>query len=304
MSDSLRAEVVPPRRKSAWLLLLAPLTAQLAVMSMCERTETRTAFVPPAMPPVPEVTVVPPPPPARVISSELHLVFHENDKTYMQIHAEQDARIGDKFYVDNDCVASVTGYETVHRVAHDFEEVTKEDGVDVLSAVLDRCDGTYARSVSLPMVVVPERRPDDAALIKKAKSMLIRSPAADETRRSWEEEYQSEDDWKAHALYDIRTLYHPITKQTWISIHAYNETGCGEAPINIWGLFRLDPGAIQMIELRDLGQMTKIDQIIDIEGDGTLELIGRPWLGLDVMVTRTGGDVLELLPLPYEGCPC
>jgi hypothetical protein len=231
-------------------------------------------------------------------------VFHENDHTYMQIQDEQQVRVGQKVFVDNDCVATITGFETVRRVAGDIETIGKDAGTDVLTAVLDRCDGTYARSAELPMVVVPERRPDDAALIKKAKSMLVRSPAADETQRSWREDYDSNDDWKEHALYDIRTLYHPITKQTWISIHAYNETGCGEAPINIWGLFRVDPGALQMIELRDLGQMTKIEQIIDIEGDGTLELIGRPWLGLDVMVTRTGGDVLDLLPLPYEGCPC
>jgi hypothetical protein len=297
MSDSLRAEVVPPRRKTTWLLLLAPLVAQLAVMSTCEQTETKTVFVPPPLPTVK-------PPPARVISSELHLVFRDTDTTYMQIEKESDARIGDKFYVDNDCIASVVGYETVMRAASDWDKISNEERVPVLSAVLDRCDGTYARSATLPMVVVPERRPDDAALVKIAKRMLFSSPAAAETARSWRDDYDNNDDWKTQALYDIRTLYHPLTKQTWISVHAYNETGCGEAPINIWGLFRVDDGALQMVEMRDLGEMTKIDQIIDIEGDGTLELIGRPWLGLDVMVTRASGEQLELLPLPYVGCPC
>jgi hypothetical protein len=298
MTDSLRAEVVPPRRKSGWLFLLVPLMAQLAVMATCRRTERTTVFVPPVLPTRADA-------PKRAISSELFLVFRDNDQTYMKVDHENQVRIGEKVYVDNDCIATVTGLETVYRLASDAEEYDKTTGAEVLAAKLDRCDGTYARSADLPMVVVPETRPDDAELVKKAKRALLQSDAAADVERVWREEYPSLDDWKTQAMYDIRTLHHPLTGQTWISIHAWNEAGCGEASINIWGLFRVEQdGSITIKQMRDLGDMRKIDQIIDIDGDGTLELIGTPWLGLDVILTRATGDELERLPLPYDGCPC
>ena len=308
MTDSLRAEVLPPRSKSAWLLLASPLVAGLAMLSTCERTERTTVFVPPALP-----QVVAPKPPPRVISSELKLVFREDDRSFMHlgsadvvdIETAKREWIGKQVYVDNDCTATITGLEVINRLAYDGEPFEGDIGVKVVGAKLDRCDGTYARSASLPKVVVPETRPDDAELVKKAKRLLVRSAAADETARVWREDYQSTENWTAHAQYDIRTLRHPLTNETWISIHAWNEAGCGDAGVNIWGLFRVDgDGSVTATQLRDLGDMTKISHVIDIEGDGELELIGTPWLGLDVLVTRASGLELERVPLPYSGCPC
>jgi hypothetical protein len=277
------------------------------MLSTCERTEKTTVFVPPALP-----QIVAPKPPPRVISSELKLVFREGDFSYLYIGlaenvAMEQARrewIGKEVYVDNDCTAKVIGLQVVERsVGPDDEE--QASPVEVVGALLDRCDGTYARSTSLPMVVVPETLPDDAELVDRAQRELVRSAAAEKTQRSWVEEYQSTESWKARALYDIRTLRHPLTNQTWISIHAWNERGCGEGEVNIWGLFRVEAdGSLTTKQLRDLGVMTKIDQIIDIEGDGEMELIGSPWIDQDVVLTRASGETLDVLPLPFIGCPC
>jgi hypothetical protein len=308
MTDSLRAEVLPPRAKSVWLLLASPLVASLALLSTCDRTERMTVFVPPALP-----KIATPAPPPRVISSELKLVFRDSDRSYVHLGSADVVDmatakrewLGKQVYVDNDCTATITGFKVINRLAYDGEPIEEDAGVKVVGAELDRCDGTYARSASLPKVVVPETRPDDAELVKKAKRLLVRSAAADETARVWLEDYQSQEDWKTQAQYDIRTLRHPLTNQMWISMHAWNETGCGDAGVNIWGLFRVEAdGSVTATQLRDLGDMTKISHVIDIEGDGELELIGTPWLGLDVLVTRATGLELERLPLPYTGCPC
>lgn len=40
------------------------------------------------------------------------------------------------------------------------------------------------------------------------------------------------------------------------------------------------------MQLRDLGALETITSFIDIEGDGSLELLGTPWLALDQVITR------------------
>src|SRR4051812_40477414 len=137
MTDSLRAEVLPPRRKSVWLLLLAPLT--LAVMSRCERTERTTIFVPPVLPKV--AAQAPKGPPPRVISSELKLVFREADRSFVHlgvvdaidVDAVKRAWIGKKVFVDNDCTANVTSFEIINRVAGDVEVIEPGAGIPVLA---------------------------------------------------------------------------------------------------------------------------------------------------------------------------
>jgi len=320
------------------------------VIATLPTPEARVAvFVPPVVPRIVEVPAAPPPPPPkRLLSSELQLVFRVDGASYVQlgdataishgklqlidkdgvensiasveadaVPAPERAWLGRKVYVDNDCVATVTGFAVVARVTgdvgysgteHDRRWTTTnvmKEGSPILAAKLDRCDGTYARSASLPQVVVLQKMADDAELIAKAKKSLLASTAATETVSEWLRDFEDEPDWKRDAQYDIRTLRHPITGETWISIHAFNDHGCGTPEINVWGLFRVrEDGTLSASQLRNLGDMVRIDQIIDIEGDGELELIGHPWLGLDVTVTRASGEVEQNLPLPFFGCPC
>jgi hypothetical protein len=35
-----------------------------------------------------------------------------------------------------------------------------------------------------------------------------------------------------------------------------------------------------------------------------MELIGSPWIDQDVVLTRASGETLDVLPLPFIGCPC
>jgi hypothetical protein len=247
-----------------------------------------------------------PPSPPRVMSSELHFVFHHDGHTYMQLDTEQQAKIGDKVFVDTDCVATITCVTRVDRYP-DYREQTEEGEIGmppVLAAELDRCDGTYARSAALPRVVVPEPQPNDELLIARATRTLLYSQAADATTREWQFAKMT-GDWRSQAQYDVRTLRHPLTNATWISIHAFRIPRCGgDTGINLWGLFRVEPdGSLAVLHLRNLDRILQIHHIIDIEGDGELELVGTERFG-DGRVVRANGDYVQSLELVFDGFPC
>ena len=44
--------------------------------------------------------------------------------------------------------------------------------------------------------------------------------------------------------------------------------------------------------------------LIDVDGDGELEILGKPWLGYDTLLTRANGEVLDGLNVPFMGLPC
>jgi len=53
-----------------------------------------------------------------------------------------------------------------------------------------------------------------------------------------------------------------------------------------------------------VGQLLVIDGFVDLEGDGQLEVVGRPWLGTERMISRANGEVLETHAQPFYGCAC
>lgn len=218
--------------------------------------------------------------------------------------------------VDNTCRTKVTGFAIVSRLTGDTGYAGTEDkswtannvlelGSTVLAAKLADCTGTFARDAALPAVVVPEEL-QNAALVEQARAAVIASTPAQDAQREWLE-YEQGGNWydAADTVFATHVLHHPTTGVTWVSVHAYIQQGCGAPEANVWGLFRVQPdGTLAAVQLRKLGDLWKIDQLIDIDNDGELELIGKPWLGLDTVVTRASGEELERLPLAFFGCAC
>ncbi len=218
--------------------------------------------------------------------------------------------------VDNTCRAKITGFAVVSRLTGDTGYANTEDhswtaknvlemGSTVLAAKLDGCTGTFARDAALPAVIVPEEI-QNAALAKQARAALIASTPAQDAQHEWLE-YDNNGTWydAEETTFATRIVRHPVTGVTWVSVHGYVEPMCGAAEANVWGLFRVQAdGTLAAVQLRKLGDLWKIDQLIDIDGDGELELVGKPWLGLDTVVTRASGEELERLPLAFFGCAC
>ena len=214
------------------------------------------------------------------------------------------------------CTANVTGYAVVARLTGEPGYAGIEDGpwtVDtvvaqgatVLAARLDGCaHGSFARDASLAPIIVPERIKDEQ-LADAARSALLASDVAREADVEWKASEQP-GTWEDHAELDTRVVRHPRTGVTWVAVHGtLGDTGCGGPDINVWGLFRADrDGTLTPIELRKLDELYSIETLIDVDGDGELELLGRPWLGLDLVLAHANGEVIDRLALPFFGCPC
>lgn len=224
---------------------------------------------------------------------------------------------GRQVVVDGACRATVTGFAVVSRLSGDpaYAGLAKDrwdaasvmaSGSSVLAARLDRCEGAYARDAALAPVVIPEPIRDER-LAAIARSALVASPAAAEVKRSWDELKPSDAEgaWWEHAELSANVLRHPRTGATLVAVHAYAEHGCGGPELNLWGLYRVDAdGALAPVHEARLDALHSIDRIIDVEGDGELELIGRSWLGGDVVLAGADGAELDRLDVPFYGCPC
>ena len=315
-------------------LVVASLALAATSLAGRDKSECMTTFVPPTLPTIVrvEVPVAPPPVAKRVESSELTLVFSVGKQSFVKLgsadgikhgkakHVKVDSMdaaiasvklehpwLGREVIVDGTCKAKVTELAIVARLDgwddHYTAKQVMEEGAPVLAGKLDGCAGKYARPAELPAVVAPDVI-DNEALAAKAKALVLSSRAASETSNEWLRDYERSD-WQAEAQWDIRVFKHPLTGVTWVSAHAYNEWGCGDPQVNVWGLFRVSSdGKLTATQLRNLGDMVRIDQLIDVEGDGEFELLGRPWLGTEQLLTHASGEAIDDVPLAFIGCPC
>ena len=218
--------------------------------------------------------------------------------------------------VDGTCTTTVTGFAIVSRLTGEtsYSEVEEggwtprnvlENGSAVLAAKLAGCVGKFARDAALPAPIIPTRV-GNTELLQQARAALIASQPSIDAQREYAELGGAKKWWNDDFVhFAMKAVRHPTTNVTWVSAHAYVEHGCGDAEVNVWGLFRVEQdGSLTAVQLRKLGDLWQIDQLIDIDGDGELELIGNDWLGLDTVVTTGSGDELERLSVSFFGCPC
>jgi hypothetical protein len=225
--------------------------------------------------------------------------------------------LGRQVVVDGACRAKVTGFAVVSRLvgdpsyaglAKDVWDVASvmQTGAQLLAARLDGCRGAFARDAALAPVVVPEPVRDER-LARAAESALLASAPAAEVGKSWNEAKPAgaEGAWWDHAELSTRVLRHPQTRTTFVAVHAHTEQSCGGPDINLWGLYRVGAdGTLSPVHERRFEHLYSIDRIVDVEGDGELELLGRSWLGDDVVLTTAGGRELDRLDMQFYGCPC
>jgi hypothetical protein len=222
--------------------------------------------------------------------------------------------VGETVAVDGICRAHVTGFAVVTRLVGDpgyaglddqkwTVRTAAEAGKSVLAARIDACaKGTFARRASLAPIVIPETI-EDAKLADAARAAFLASQAAQDAQTAWSE--NANDAWSEHATLTTRILRHPTTGTRWVAIHAGGEHECGGADFNVWGLFRVGAdGTLFPAVTRKLETIYDVDHIIDVDNDGTFELVGRDWLGLSTVYGAVNGDEIDRLEMPFHGCPC
>ncbi len=235
------------------------------------------------------------------------------------VPAVHRAWAGRQVVVDGTCRATVTDFAVVSRLYGEpvYAGVEKDRwdaasvmqlGSQALAARLDGCSGTFARDAELAPAVVPEPV-RDAKLARVARSALIASSAGAEMTQRWDELADAgyEGAWWEHPGLELKTwvVRHPRTGATLVAVHAHAEFVCGGPDINLWGLYRAAAdGTLAPVRETRLDRLHSIEQIVDVEGDGELELIGRSWLGNAVILAGEDGRELDRDEAEFYGCPC
>lgn len=221
---------------------------------------------------------------------------------------------GKPLRVDASCVANVTGFAIVSRLVGDpayagepGEQWTARGlmraGATMLAARIDGCaDGVYARDAAAPEIVALAEV-EDAELEDAARAQLIASEHGRTTQERWREA-GGEGTWHEHVELPATVYRHPITEAVWVVVHASHFEGCGGPTANLTGVFReAADGSLEEIRIGEDGP-SPITNVVDVDGDGTPELIGLDWLGLEPILATARGEELDRLPRPFFGCPC
>ena len=222
---------------------------------------------------------------------------------------------GREVVVDGTCRAHVSGFAIIARVNGDASwvdqtasawtpELLFQHGHPVLAAKLDRvCRGTIARDAALPPIVYP-REISAPVAEERAKQMLIASDVGAEAQRKWREEWGKSNKWWDEIAPVVTALRHPKTGVTWISVLARIDHGCGEPYVAVWGLYRLErDGTPTPIVERELDNIDDVVGLLDLDGDGNFEVIGRAWLGDRVLQSAIGAEI-DRDGVQFFGCPC
>jgi len=224
---------------------------------------------------------------------------------------------GRQVIVDGTCKATITGFAAVSRLYGDpaYAGIEKDQwdvasvmasGSQVLAARLDGCSGSFARDAALAPAVTLESIHDER-LAAAGRRALIASAATAEAKRSWDERKPTDaaGPWWQHAEFSTSVLRHPRTGATFVGVHAHAEFYCGGPDINAWGLYRVAAdGTLAPVHEKRLELLHSIERVIDVEGDGELELIGHTWLGDSLVLAAADGKLIDSLDMPFYGCPC
>jgi hypothetical protein len=231
------------------------------------------------------------------------------------VPAEVRAWRGREVIVDSSCRAHVVDVALVARITGDPSYLGEDDasaewtaptvlehGVPVIAAKLDGCAGTYARAADAPAIRVFEPVAGDDAHIAEARARTLASELAAGADQEWRE-LQMPGSWDEHAIATI-TARDAQSGTTWIAVHAHAEDGCGGPSFNFVGLFRVErDGTLTTVQLR-AESLSAITELVDIDGDGMPEVVGRGWLAPDAAFETAAGETLASFETPFVGCPC
>lgn len=230
--------------------------------------------------------------------------------------------LGRQIIADERCAAYVAGFELVAQLTGspeyaDFDgeewtaEAVRDHGKPVIAARLDGCaDAWVARDAAAPRFEIPAAVTSAASaqLIARAERAVLTSKVATVAQRRWAEG-GGEGRWADAIELDARVLRHPGpggTTTTSVVIFAHTVADdCGMPELNLLTTFAVgEGGALVLVSQGFVDELHELDVVLDTDGDGRLEMMGKPWLGYDRLLTDPAGDVTDRLEVPFYGCPC
>ncbi len=213
--------------------------------------------------------------------------------------------------VDERCHATVSGFAIVARMVGrpDYAgfELTADSvlsfGQKVLAARLGRCKGSFARAASAAPIRVPRPAVNEAA-VAAARADFLASEVIAQARAEQVEAQVAGALEQVYAPYVV-TVRHPTTGETWISLQLrIGEPGCGGPQANVWGLYRVTERGVERTRLLQLSRFEDIDTLLDVDGDGQLELFILDDFGVNLELRSGEGKVLNRLTMRIYECLC
>jgi len=191
-------------------------------------------------------------------------------------------------------------------------KAVQAQGTAYVAAKLEHCSGTYARAASaMPLVAFTPVEPDSDVAI--AEKTLLASAVAKEVRAAFAHDQTMAVDstqlnieklWKEAAQIHSIEMTDPRTHDNWIAVHVSSELSCGGPDINFFGLYRVaGDGIITMSEMKS-DNLSALDALVDLDGDGVPELLGRGWLEPTHAFYSAELETLATYDIPFIGCPC
>ncbi len=239
------------------------------------------------------------------------------DVAYADVPLAYRSWLGVGVMIDRACMATVVGFAVVARVEGkaDYAGIPEDawtpatilrKGAPVLAARLVGCEsgGRLAVVPSSPAIVELPFADDDRAW-RVAKANVLASPDARAATADWAKhgrsgtwQEQIQTDWSGNVY------RHPGTGELFVSVQARYRGECGDPVINLWHLYKVDAaGALTRLDTK-LGEIDRIDRLLDIDGDGTPEVLGTAHWQEDVYLQSLSGAVVSHLADPKFGCPC
>jgi hypothetical protein len=219
--------------------------------------------------------------------------------------------------VDGTCRTKIAGFAVVAQLigdpayaGDDAETWTPssilEHGAPVLAARLEGCTG--AGSVAVDADTTTTVKPEvttDLSYVEVAKQLVLATEDAVTAEREWAEA-EMEGTWYDDAATEWSTqlVRHPTTGARYLAVSASHLDGCGSPQILIWQLYRIGPAGQLVRERMATGEVRIVEQLIDVDNDGTFELIGQSWPGGPRYLVDADGDTLATFELPFYGCGC
>ncbi|MFY0572168.1 hypothetical protein ACN28E_51205 [Archangium lansingense] len=215
--------------------------------------------------------------------------------------------------VDERCRETVAGFAIVSRLFGQpgYAGLTSPEwtadsvlsaGHKVLVARLTRCKGSFARAADTVAISVPRPVVNEAA-VAAARADFLASETVIQAKKAQVE--AGFEDGERVATPRVVAVRHPTTGETWISLHLRSGSGaCDDTQLNLWGLYRVTRQGVERKQLIPLESLQTIDTLLDIDGDGRLELLTTGFFGLDRELRSGDGKVLDHLTMPIYDCLC
>ena len=231
---------------------------------------------------------------------------------------------GAKLRLDTGCVATVAELRVLSRVVPHFgtselwEKGTEDPpspplppqriaeeafalGTPLTAARLSGCSaGVLAVPESAPPPIAAEVV-SDPALAARARSAFAALPSVKAQQREFLKDNKGQW-WDGTLRIDVRR--HPQSGQVLISALAHNGSGaCEELGPGTWAVFELDDN--QLRRVRESAATGTLEQALDVDGDGKLELITHGDYGTERELWQPQAESpAALLVYDYQDCPC